>query len=174
MVRYNGTPRGVLNCNEGGCIRCNSASETSDECVCLHAEENALLEAGRERVGDGAVLYCNTFVPAACPISPPTDLTGQMSVPEMYDQNYTDRGEGSGVQLELQNVRGDLSPVVAVSDRFQGRRICRFVPRSGGDTSETRNTCLTRPIYKEQCILAAVDSRLTSYGRMIVHLLIPT
>lgn len=60
--RYNGTPRGLTNCNEGGCIRCNNSSETSDECVCLHAEENALLEAGRDRVGDGSVLYCNTFV----------------------------------------------------------------------------------------------------------------
>lgn len=29
-------------------------------CVCLHAEENALLEAGRERVGSTATLYCNT------------------------------------------------------------------------------------------------------------------
>ncbi|KZT75096.1 hypothetical protein DAEQUDRAFT_21241 [Daedalea quercina L-15889] len=65
---YNGTPRGVLNCNEGGCSRCNSASDTSDECVCLHAEENALLEAGRERVGDGAVLYCNTCPCLKCTI----------------------------------------------------------------------------------------------------------
>jgi len=65
---YNGTPRGLLNCNEGGCSRCNSASETSDECVCLHAEENALLEAGRERVGDGAVLYCNTCPCLKCTI----------------------------------------------------------------------------------------------------------
>ena len=70
MIRYNGTPRGVLNCNEGGCGRCNSASETSDEFVCLHAEENALLEAGRERVGDGAVLYCNTFAVLALFLAP--------------------------------------------------------------------------------------------------------
>lgn len=49
----------------GGCARCNGkakSGEALDECLCLHAEENALLEAGRERVGDGdgAVLYCNT------------------------------------------------------------------------------------------------------------------
>lgn len=41
--------------------------EGLDECLCLHAEENALLEAGRERVSggglEGAVLYCNTYVP---------------------------------------------------------------------------------------------------------------
>lgn len=34
-----------------------------NECLCLHAEENALLEAGRERVGEDAILYCNTYVP---------------------------------------------------------------------------------------------------------------
>ncbi|PIL31700.1 hypothetical protein GSI_06403 [Ganoderma sinense ZZ0214-1] len=65
---YNGTPRGLKNCNEGGCTRCNSASESSEECLCLHAEENALLEAGRERVGDGSVLYCNTCPCLKCTI----------------------------------------------------------------------------------------------------------
>ncbi|KAK7694966.1 hypothetical protein QCA50_002154 [Cerrena zonata] len=65
---YNGTPRGLTNCNEGGCRRCNNASETSDECVCLHAEENALLEAGRERIGNGAVIYCNTCPCLKCTI----------------------------------------------------------------------------------------------------------
>ncbi|KAI0673391.1 cytidine deaminase-like protein [Trametes maxima] len=65
---YNGTPRGLKNCNEGGCARCNTASETPDECLCLHAEENALLEAGRERVGGGSVLYCNTCPCLKCTI----------------------------------------------------------------------------------------------------------
>jgi dCMP deaminase len=61
---YNGTPRGLTNCAEGGCNRCNggAAGGTAlDECLCLHAEENALLECGRERGGaEGTVLYCNT------------------------------------------------------------------------------------------------------------------
>lgn len=83
---YNGTPRGMVNCSEGGCSRCNSTSILSkrgdvsaaaapvrsgmsmEECLCLHAEENALLEAGRERAGagEGGTLYCNTFVPFPC------------------------------------------------------------------------------------------------------------
>lgn len=33
-----------------------------DGCLCLHAEENALLEAGRERIGEDSVIYCNTYV----------------------------------------------------------------------------------------------------------------
>jgi len=60
---YNGTPRNITNCNEGGCPRCNAATQGGtglSTCMCVHAEENALLEAGRDRVGDGAVLYCNT------------------------------------------------------------------------------------------------------------------
>ncbi|KAF7311046.1 hypothetical protein HMN09_00648100 [Mycena chlorophos] len=70
--RYNGTPRGLTNCNEGGCIRCNTNAYPGDaeysECLCLHAEENALLEAGRERVGLGSVLYCNTCPCLTCTI----------------------------------------------------------------------------------------------------------
>ena len=39
---YNGTPRGVTNCNDGGCQRCNNNSPCGsalDTCLCLHAEE---------------------------------------------------------------------------------------------------------------------------------------
>lgn len=62
---YNGTPRGLRNCHEGGCERCNQGlgrGEALHLCLCLHAEENALLEAGRERIrgADWCILYCNT------------------------------------------------------------------------------------------------------------------
>ena len=45
---YNGTPRGVRNCNEGGCPRCasNAPSGTGlGECICSHAEENSITQA---------------------------------------------------------------------------------------------------------------------------------
>jgi dCMP deaminase len=62
---YNGTPRGVKNCNDGGCPRCNRGEarcgQGLQECLCLHAEENALIEAGRERIDDSTALYCNTW-----------------------------------------------------------------------------------------------------------------
>ncbi|KAJ7751324.1 cytidine deaminase-like protein [Mycena maculata] len=67
---YNGTPRGLKNCNEGGCIQCNGTSfpgNIAHECVCLHAEENALLHC-TERVGLGSVLYCNTCPCLKCTI----------------------------------------------------------------------------------------------------------
>ena len=45
---YNGTPRGVRNCFDGGCPRCNGAVESGthlDECLCTHAEQNAICQA---------------------------------------------------------------------------------------------------------------------------------
>ena len=80
---YNGTPRHLKNCNQGGCRplyllshiyiyvllimvpgpRCNRGGPGGaglSTCLCLHAEENALLEAGRERIREGAIIYCDT------------------------------------------------------------------------------------------------------------------
>lgn len=84
---YNGTPRGLTNCNEGGCPRCNSGSTggvSLSTCLCLHAEENALLEAGRERIREGAVLYCDT-----CPCLTCSVKIAQVGVAEVvYAQGY--------------------------------------------------------------------------------------
>ncbi|KAI8900582.1 cytidine deaminase-like protein [Globomyces pollinis-pini] len=67
---YNGTPKGLRNCNEGGCGRCNgnaSCGQGLDQCICMHAEENALLEAGRERITNRNVtIYCNTCPCLGC------------------------------------------------------------------------------------------------------------
>jgi len=85
---YNGTPRGLRNCNEGGCTRCNggvSSGQGLSTCLCLHAEENALLEAGRERIREGSILYCDTCPCLTCSIK----IT-QMGISEVvYSQNYS-------------------------------------------------------------------------------------
>ncbi|KAF2147565.1 uncharacterized protein K452DRAFT_9064, partial [Aplosporella prunicola CBS 121167] len=68
---YNGTPRNMRNCNEGGCPRCNAAHPGGSQlhtCLCIHAEENALLEAGRERIRAGCILYCDTCPCLTCSI----------------------------------------------------------------------------------------------------------
>lgn len=62
---YNGTPSGILNCSEGGCERCADReknilkeNERKDLCVCIHAEQNALLQCAYHGApAKGAVLF---------------------------------------------------------------------------------------------------------------------
>lgn len=49
---YNGTPEGMTNCLDGGCVRCKNKevyapSVGYDVCICIHAEQNALITAAR-------------------------------------------------------------------------------------------------------------------------------
>jgi len=59
---YNGTPRGIRNCAEGGCPRCAGGSPSGHglrECVCAHAEENAIVQAAYHGIAvRGGTLYC--------------------------------------------------------------------------------------------------------------------
>ncbi|MCI7644456.1 MAG: dCMP deaminase family protein [Lentisphaeria bacterium] len=63
---YNGTPKGIKNCDEGGCPRCNSdipSGQGLTECICSHAEENAIVQAAKHGIAiEGAVLY-TTYSP---------------------------------------------------------------------------------------------------------------
>ncbi|ODV58610.1 deoxycytidine monophosphate deaminase ASCRUDRAFT_82749 [Ascoidea rubescens DSM 1968] len=111
---YNGTPRGFANCNEGGCGRCNGSSTGSGAglatCLCLHAEENALLESGKDRIGSGSILYCNTCPCLTCSIK-----IAQIGICEVvFSQRY---------------LMDDLSSSVL---RTAGIRIRQFVPAQEG------------------------------------------
>lgn len=65
---YNGTPMGIKNCHEGGCQRCwdreNNVlkeNERKDLCVCIHAEQNAILQSAYHGISTkGAILYSTT------------------------------------------------------------------------------------------------------------------
>jgi len=96
---YNGTPRGLKNCGEGGCSRCNEAQGAGvglATCLCIHAEENALLEAGRERIREGAILYCDTCPCLTCSIK----IT-QVGISEVvYSQSYSMDGQTAAVFKE--------------------------------------------------------------------------
>ena len=71
---YNGTPRGIKNCFDGGCPRCNSSAITGgklDECLCCHAEENSIVQAAYHgvTVKDSTIyttyspcLYCSKMI----------------------------------------------------------------------------------------------------------------
>jgi len=96
---YNGTPRGLKNCGEGGCPRCNGGQGCGhglNTCLCIHAEENALLEAGRERIREGAIIYCDTCPCLTCSIK-----IAQVGISEVvYSQEYSMDTETAAVFKE--------------------------------------------------------------------------
>ncbi|HIG92618.1 TPA: AAA family ATPase [Candidatus Woesearchaeota archaeon] len=67
---YNGTPKGITHCTEGGCVRCTSrhlgklkSGDYSEPCICCHAEENAIVQAAYNGASTkGSALY-TTFTP---------------------------------------------------------------------------------------------------------------
>lgn len=60
---YNGTPEGMTNCSDGGCHRCANrelypSGTAYDLCICVHAEQNALLAAARFGISvENATVY---------------------------------------------------------------------------------------------------------------------
>ena len=63
---YNGTPRGVKNCSEGGCERCNTHTESGKnlaDCVCSHGEENAIVQSAYHGIAIKDSSIYSTFSP---------------------------------------------------------------------------------------------------------------
>jgi dCMP deaminase len=71
---YNGTPHGIKNCSEGGCKRCQGRDngkikwyEYEESCVCIHAEQNAIVQAAYQGISTkGATLYTTTTPCSSC------------------------------------------------------------------------------------------------------------
>ena len=62
---YNGTPRGMRNCVDGGCPRCASSALPGtelDKCLCVHAEMNAMIFAPSYK-RSGAEMYISSDSP---------------------------------------------------------------------------------------------------------------
>lgn len=64
---YNGTPAKMQNCSEGGCYRCANRDKrfksgtAYDICICVHAEQNAVLAAARFGISiQGGTVYTTT------------------------------------------------------------------------------------------------------------------
>ncbi|MFH1682656.1 MAG: deaminase [Candidatus Woesearchaeota archaeon] len=67
---YNGTPKGIGHCTEGGCQRCTSrhlgrikSGVYSEPCVCCHAEENAIVQAAYNGTSTRDSKMYTTFTP---------------------------------------------------------------------------------------------------------------
>ncbi|MBW3019108.1 AAA family ATPase [Candidatus Woesearchaeota archaeon] len=67
---YNGSPKGIKHCTDGGCKRCTlrhlgkmKSGVYAEPCICAHSEENAIVQAAVNGISTkGAVIY-TTFTP---------------------------------------------------------------------------------------------------------------
>ena len=67
---YNGTPKGITHCTEGGCPRCTSrhfgkikSGDYSEPCICCHAEENSIVQAAYNGASTKSAVLYTTFTP---------------------------------------------------------------------------------------------------------------
>lgn len=73
---YNGTPVNVKNCIDGGCVRCNDVyngkmvsgtynyePNSKSECICCHAEENAIVHAAKHGISTKGATLFTSFSP---------------------------------------------------------------------------------------------------------------
>ena len=86
---YNGAPRGVRNCNEGGCPRCASDAPSGTalgDCICSHAEENAITQAAYHGISTkGATIYVTLSPCLMC-----SKMIINAGIREVvYDEEYT-------------------------------------------------------------------------------------
>lgn len=71
---YNGTPHGIKNCDEGGCERCLrrekgeiQTHEYQESCICVHSEQNAIIQAAYLGVStNGAIMYSTISPCSSC------------------------------------------------------------------------------------------------------------
>ncbi|MBR2911059.1 MAG: dCMP deaminase family protein [Lentisphaeria bacterium] len=88
-IGYNGTPRGVRNCSDGGCPRCNSNTPSGHglgDCLCSHAEENSIVQAAYHGISvKGSTLY-TTYSPC---LSCAKMIINAGIVEVVYNQRYS-------------------------------------------------------------------------------------
>ncbi|KAB8295250.1 hypothetical protein EYC80_007164 [Monilinia laxa] len=154
---YNGTPRGLLNCGEGGCARCNEGQGSGvglGTCLCLHAEENALLEAGRERVREKRHLVLR-----------------HMSVSNMQHQDCASGHIRGGVQSRIQYGCGDgggiwpggyqVETVYSASKRIDPFRKTDILLAYLSDDTQTKRSTYIQYIYIK--FLSGIHIQRNSY-----------
>lgn len=69
---YNGTPHGIKNCFDGGCVRCLRREkgeihrhEYQESCICIHAEQNAIIQASYLGVSTKDATMYSTISPCS-------------------------------------------------------------------------------------------------------------
>ena len=108
---YNGTPRHTRHCSEGGCPRCASSAQSGlnlGQCLCVHAEVNAVVLAAKYGVSaDGAMLYTTLHPCIDC-----TKLLIQAGVAVVYYEQYYPLSGGTRNQHAYQRMVNESGLIV--------------------------------------------------------------
>jgi dCMP deaminase len=110
---YNGNPRGLPHCEDMGCIRDQQkipSGTRMETCTAVHAEQNALIQAGP--LSRGGTLY-STIVP--CPICARMIINAQIRR-VVYSGDYSDK---QGLEI-LRSVGVEVGKIGAPSKRSKG------------------------------------------------------
>ena len=137
---YNGTPRDMTNCEDGGCHRCSHRAEFVsgtgyDLCICVHSEQNALLAAARFGISvDGATFYTTTRPCFGC-----TKEMLQAGIVRVYRQWYWRRAKRSDRRQRVADFfprHPELAP----------RHRCQFVEHLDTDHAAARDESFCLPV----------------------------
>ena len=108
---YNGTPHKIKNCSEGGCLRCQKRDkgeikgyEYEESCVCIHAEQNAIIQAAYHGSSTkGATLYSTTNPCSSCAkILANAGIARVVCHKEHHDLGGIELLKKAGVEVEIQ------------------------------------------------------------------------
>lgn len=119
---YNGTPQDMPNCDEDerGCYRCSHPEEfeagtSYDLCICVHAEQNALLSAARFGTSvEGSTLYTTVRPCFGC-----TKEALQAKVETIYyvhDWGHPDEALAKEYERIQARLPGGVRPLTDVTD----------------------------------------------------------
>ncbi len=101
---YNGTPKGLKNCNEGGCERCNSFELTGErlrECICSHAEENSIVQAAYH----GISIKNSTLYTTQSPCTSCAKMIINSGITEVICNDQYPMDKGAGKLLKKSHVK---------------------------------------------------------------------
>ena len=107
---YNGTPHKIKNCSEGGCIRCQRRDkgeikgyEYEESCICIHAEQNAIVQAAFHGSSTrGATLYTTANPCSSCAkILANAGIKRVVCRMEHHDKEGIKLLENAGVEIEI-------------------------------------------------------------------------
>ncbi len=124
---YNGTPKGIPNCCDGGCPRGLAMADSGaglTECIALHAEENAIIQAAVHGVRiAGGTLYCTLCPCQFCARA----IINAGIVEVIYHHGYvSDKMTEQLFEMAGVKLRKLAAPAVTVMPRYSPKTLERY------------------------------------------------